>query len=401
MEFLNVVRYEEAIEKILGHMPQPQIERIHLLNAYGRILAQEIFCPEDQPPFDRSTVDGYAVKAEDTFGSSESIPAFLDMVGEVLMGKNTDRPIETGQCMWIPTGGMLPQGANGVVMVEYTEKLDESTILINRPVGPGENIMYKGEDIKKGTLLYSPDRLLLPQDIGMLAALGISEVDVYVPLNIGIVSTGDEIVDINEEPVIGQIRDVNTYTLANAVQASGANPKTYPIVKDDFNALKATVESVLQENDIVIMSGGSSVGIADATLKVLMDFPQAELLFHGLAVKPGKPTMGVKIGDKLVIGLPGHPVSALMMFYIIVRPVLTKNNILTTKAVLDINLASQAGRDDFIPVEVKTIDNQKMALPLLGKSGLMSILVKADGYIKISHEKQGLLKGEEVEVYLF
>lgn len=401
MEFLNVVRYEEAIEKIFRHMPQTKIEKVSLINAYGRVLAQEIFCPEDQPPFDRTTVDGYAVKAEDTFGSSESIPAFLTMVGEVVMGKETNHTLEGNQCMWIPTGGMLPQGANGAVMVEYTEKLDDTTILINRPISPGENIMFKGEDIRKDTLIGSPGKLLLPQDIGMLAALGINEVEVYVPLKIGIISTGDEIIDINEEPLIGQIRDVNTYALASAVKACGLTPKTYPIVKDDFNALKQAVKLALDENDILIMSGGSSVGIADETLNVLMDFPQAQLLFHGLAVKPGKPTMGVNIADKLVIGLPGHPVSALMMFYIILRPVITKLNIATTQAVLDSNLASQAGRDDFIPVELNLLGNQKIATPLLGKSGLMSILVKADGYIKISHEKQGLLKGEEVEVFLF
>lgn len=400
-EFLNVVEYEKAIALLEEYRPQTNIEKINILNAYGRILAEDIYSPEEQPPFTRSTVDGYAVRAADTFGSSESIPAFLDIVGEVVMGEETLKEIGTSQCMWIPTGGMLPKGADGTVMVEYTEKLDDNLVLINRPISPGENIMLKGEDVKKDLLIYNEGKMLVAQDIGMLAALGISEVSVYSTLRVGIISTGDEIIPINQNPNLGQIRDVNSYALASAIHSCRLNPTVYPIIKDDFASLKKAVKIGLEENDILLLSGGSSVGIADVTLDVLLDFNNAKLLFHGLAVKPGKPTMAVNIENKIVIGLPGHPVSALMMFNIICRPILTRETYPVTWATLDANIASQAGRDDFVPVKIDFQEGQKIATPLLGKSGLMSILAQADGFIKISHEKQGLLKGSQVEIFLF
>lgn len=399
-EFLKVLNYQKAHQLLQQNFPVPKIETVPLLNSLNCRLASELQCPEDLPSFSRSTVDGYAVKAADTFGCSESLPSFLSLAGEVKMGSIADLKINPGQCCWIPTGGMLPPGTDAAVMVEHTERLGEDTVLVYKPVGPGENIMCKGEDVQSGQILFEAGKLIRAQDIGLLASLGITRVSVFKPYNIGIISTGDEIVPIENCLCPGQVRDVNSYAIAAAVRSCGSNASLYPIVKDDKIALKDSVAQGLAENDVLMMSGGSSVGIMDITLEVLLSFPDSELLFHGIAVKPGKPTMAVKIGPKLVIGLPGHPVSALMMFNVVCAPILRSHKLTVVNATLTENLASQAGRDDFVPVQLVG-DEGDLARPLLGKSGLMSILALADGYVHINYEQQGLEAGEEVRVVLF
>lgn len=400
-EFFKVIKYEEALNCIRDNLPLPFKNMININKAWNKVLAQDIICPEDMPPFDRSTVDGYAVIAEDTFGATESMPAFLQYTGEIKMGEVADFRLKKGTCVWVPTGGMLPLNADAVVMVEYTEKLGEDTVLVNRPVAPLENIIKKGEDARIGQKIFAEGKVLRPQDIGFLASLGISEVEVFMPYHIGIISTGDEIIPVEERPEGARIRDVNSYSLAAAVLGCGCEAQNYPIIKDNFDALKACLNSALLENDMVLISGGSSVGVMDVTLQVLKSFPDCQLLFHGLAVKPGKPTMAAKIGEKLVIGLPGHPVSALTIFYVLVKPVLSYSPAVKREAVLQVNLASQAGRDDFIPVVLKDDEEIVKAWPVLGKSGMMSILAVADGYIHIPYEKQGFLKGEKIEVVMF
>lgn len=400
-EFFRVIKYEEAINHLKNNLPACSKQRVKIIDAGGKILAQDVICPEDIPAFDRSTVDGYAVRAEDTFGSSESMPAFLEYLGEIKMGDTARYNLEPGQCVWVPTGGMLPINANAVVMVEYTDKLGQDTVLINRPVAPGENVLQRGEDAKKGQEILKRGKLLRPQDIGFLASLGIDQIEVFKPYSIGIISTGDEIIPVDEEPTGAQIRDVNTYSLTTGVLACGCNVKNYPIIKDDFHELKTCLKDALGENDIVLISGGSSVGVMDVTLSVLKSFPDCQVLFHGLAVKPGKPTMAAKIEEKLVVGLPGHPVSALTIFYVLLKPILSYMPSPKTKAVMKINISSQAGRDDFIPVALEGNGEIKGAWPLLGKSGMMSILAMADGYIHIPYEKQGILTGEKLEVILF
>jgi len=400
-EFLKVVKYDEALQKIKEHFPTGQVEDIPLLETFNRVSAEAVLSPEPLPAFDRTTVDGYAVNAEDTFGCSESLPAFLSLEGEIKMGEKADLTLQPGQCCWIPTGGMLPEGSNAAVMVEYTEKLGEDTVLIYRPAGPWENIMQKGEDIAEGQEVFLPGKKMRPQDIGLLASLGITSLKVFKPYNIGIISTGDEIIAIDDKPQIGQIRDVNSYALAAAVQSCGSNPRIYPIVQDQFQELKKAVTLGLEENDVLLMSGGSSVGIKDVTIDVLLSFPDSELLFHGIAVKPGKPTLAVRIGKKLVIGLPGHPVSALMMFYIVCAPALRFTPAIEIAAFLSMNLPSQAGRDDFVPVKLVYDNGRRIAIPLLGKSGLMSILALADAYIHIEYEKQGIKQNDMVIAYIF
>lgn len=400
-EFLKVLKYQEAENQVKKYFPLSQTEIVPLVESNHRIIAREVISPEDLPSFSRTTVDGYAVNAEDTFGSSESLPGFLDLTGEVEMGKEPTFSIRRGQCCWIPTGGMLPVGTNAAVMVEYTEKLGDNTVLVYRPVAPGENIMQKGEDVARGQHLFPAGKKIRSQDIGLLASLGITELEVFKPYKIGIISTGDEIVTIDQVPQAGQVRDVNSHSIAAAIHSCGGVPHRYPLVKDSFAALRGTVENALNENDAVLMSGGSSVGIADYTLKVLLSFPDSELLFHGIAVKPGKPTLAVRIGKQMVIGLPGHPVSALMVFYIVCAPVLRLNPSSGIDARLTINIASQAGRDDFVPVQILEDQGHQTAQPLLGKSGLMSILALADGYIHIPYEKQGIEAQEVVRVNLF
>lgn len=294
-----------------------------------------------------------------------------------------------------------PLGSNAAIMVEYTEKLGEDTILVSRPVAPGENVMLKGEDIKQGSTIFRTGKILKAQDIGLLSSLGIDSVPVFRPYHIGILSTGDEIIPVRQVPVIGQVRDVNSYSIAAALESCGALPQRYPLVEDDIASLHQAVDKALHENDVVIMSGGSSVGVADYSVGVMLSFPDAEMLFHGIAVKPGKPTIGVRVGNKLIIGLPGHPVSALMVFNILCASIISPHLVRQVDAQITLNIASQPGRDDFCPVQLEEELDGRKAKPLLGKSGLMSILAQADGYVHIPYEKQGIRAGEMVKVNLF
>lgn len=401
-EFLQVVTFRQGLELLRSNCPARSVGIVPLTGALGAILAVDIKSPEALPAFNRSTVDGYAVNSSDTYGSSESLPAFLDYAGEISMGMASEINLGPVQCAWIPTGGMLPAGSNSAVMVEYTEKLADDTVLIYRPVGPWENTMQTGEDVASGQELFKAGKKLRPQDLGLLASLGINEVEILRPLNIGIISTGNEIIPVSQKPLAGQVRDVNSCALAAAVELGGAIARTYPIVPDSFDQLKRAVDKALEENDVLLLSGGSSVGVMDMTLDVLRSYPDSSLLFHGLAVKPGKPTLGVKIGKKLAVGLPGHPVSALMMFHIMCAPWLHSQPMLWREAILEVNLASQPGRDDFIPIQIRQeAGDALLAHPLLGKSGLMSILAMADGYVHIPYEQQGLKGGEKVKVTLF
>lgn len=400
-EFLQVVNYQEAAARLSDTFPARHVENSPLSKACGRVLAQSIVSPDDMPAFNRSTVDGYALAASDSFGASESLPAFLQQVGEIQMGKAADLEIRPGTCVWMPTGGMLPKASDAVIMVEYTERMGEDTILIYRPAGPGENVMLQGEDIRQGQVVYQPGHVLRSQDIGLLASLGIQILPVYQPYKIGIISTGDEIMPIEAVLQPGQVRDVNTYALAAAIQTLGHQPVCYPLVKDNRDRLQQSVSQALEVNDVVLMSGGSSVGIADMTMEVLLGFQGAELMFHGVAAKPGKPTLGIRIGSKVVVGLPGHPVSAIMMFHVLLAPLLRGSKPMAFPSVASQNIASQAGRDDFIPVQLVEDNGQYTAQPLLGKSGLMGILARADGYIHIPYTQQGILAGQDCQVWLF
>lgn len=398
---MKVLTYQQARDILAENFSWSGTESLPLNKCCDRLLAEDIISPENIPAFIRSSVDGYAVDCEDTFGSSESLPGMLEYTGEIIMGSEPDFTIGSGQCAWIPTGGMLPSGSNAVVMVEYTEKLDDKTILTSRPVGPWENVMQTGEDIATGELVFSRGKRLRPQDIGLLASLGINEIEVGKLNRVGVISTGNEIIPIQEKPALGQVRDVNSYAISAAIQSGGALASVYPIVADSPADLKDAMACGLMENDLLLVSGGSSVGIADYTLEAMLSFPDSKLLFHGIAMKPGKPTLAVRVGRQLIIGLPGHPVSALMVFHIVCASLLSSFRRQTVQGRLLQNIASQAGRDDFIPVRLIAHGNELTVQPLLGKSGLMNILAQADGYIHIEYEKQGLYNSEMVTVILF
>jgi molybdopterin molybdotransferase len=400
-EFFNVLSLPEAGRIITENWPRPAVGKVGLEEALGRTLAAEVIAGEDLPPFPRSTVDGYAVLASDVHGASETIPAFLSLVGEIAMGFPPGIEITSGQCAWIPTGGMLPAGADAVVMVEYTEGLDQETVLVTRPVAVGENVIRTGEDCRMGEQVLPAGHALRPQDIGVLAALGITEIPVFSRLRCGVISTGDEVVTVDATPAMGQVRDVNSYVLGAALKRRGVDTRYYGVVADDFIRLQEKIAAALAENDLVVMSGGSSVGDRDLSLEVLLSFPDSRLLFHGLSIKPGKPTLAVRIGSQLVLGLPGHPVSALMVLEVLLEPVLPEGLRGTCTAVLTDNVASQAGRDDFVRVKVDYSSGVAKAIPVHGKAGLIRVMSEANGFIHIPHQKQGLSKGETVIVRLF
>ncbi|BAF60798.1 molybdopterin biosynthesis enzyme [Pelotomaculum thermopropionicum SI] len=414
-ELFKALTVEEARVAVARYLPgkRPGV-RLPLLESLGRRLAADVRAPEDVPGFDRSTVDGYAVRARDTYGATEGLPSYLDVAGEVLMGREPEGTVSPGQAWRIATGGMLPPGADAVVMLEYTEELDCRTIGVTRPVAPGENVIRKGEDIAAGEIALPAGHRIRPQDMGMLSSVGVSEVEVELPVRVGIISTGDELVSPGERPVPGQVRDINSYTLYGAVAACGGEPRLYGIVGDDYEKLKRTLELALSENDMVLLSGGSSVGTRDVAALAIDSAGEPGVLFHGISVKPGKPTIGAVVNGKPVFGLPGHPASAMVVFELMVAPLVRSGGYaagekemreaLTAfplRAVLTRSLHSAAGREDFIRVRLHCKDGRLFAEPVLGKSGLISTMVKADGLARIPPGKEGVEAGEIVEVKLF
>lgn len=403
----KVVTVEEAKKSLEPFIKQlnRQKESVPIEKACGRYTSQNITVREDVPGFSRSTMDGFAVNSVDTFGASAAMPAYLEVAGEVKMGEEATLELSPGEAMQIATGGMLPPGADAVIMIEDTEWLDDSTIGVLKPVAPGENVVRKGEDISQGEILITENHCLRPQDLGALAAVGIDKVTVWKPLNTGIISTGNELVSPEERIRPGRIRDINSYTLYGLVQEAGGNPSLYGIVKDDFRELKERVEDALQDNDIVLLSGGSSVGTRDHTLRVLQEMEGFQILFHGISVKPGKPAITAAGNGKLVFGLPGHPVSAMVAFKVLVEPVVTgqlqnKQKLNFVKATITRSLSSTPGREDHVRVKLIFKEGQLFAEPVLGKSALINTMVKSHGEIVIPLGEEGVGAGEEVTVEL-
>lgn len=408
-ELFRAVTVKDAREAILKHVSLSRRgEKVSLLSALNRCLLHDVVAVEDVPGFDRSTVDGFAVRARDTFGASEGLPAYLEVAGEVLMGQAPPSSLEPGQAFKIATGGMLPPGADAVVMVEHTEELDARTIGVTRPVAPGENVIRRGEDISAGSVVLPAGHRLRPQDLGMLAAVGVTTVEVRSPWRVGIISTGDELVLPGEVPAPGQVRDINSYSLYGAVAACGGEPYLYGIVRDDFREMRDCLARALAETDMVLLSGGSSVGTRDVAAQVIGDLGEPGVLFHGLSLKPGKPTIGAVVGGKPVFGLPGHPASALVIFELLVAPLIRYADYpgddfweFPLRARITRNLRSAPGREDFVRVKLKLEGGVLCAEPVLGKSGLISTMVRADGLARIPAEKEGVEAGEWVEVKLF
>lgn len=403
---LDVKSVNEAIKIIDDNFSDsgPENEVVSIEEAIGRIAAEDLNSPEDIPDFNRSSVDGYAVISSDTFGASESLPAQLQLIGEVRMGEKPLFSLNTGQAVYVPTGGELPQNADAMVMIEYTENFNDGYIYISKASAPGSHVVFRGDDVKTGDAVIKSGTCLRPQDVGIMAALGYSRVTVRKKIRVGIISTGDEIIDINETPVGAQVRDINAYALYAGLIENGAEPKLYGIVRDDFNSIRNAAEEALSHSDVVLISGGSSAGARDETCKVINSLGSPGVLVHGIAVKPGKPTILGKIGRKAVIGLPGHPASAYVIFKVFGGHLLNVMNGrradhgMALRAEMACNYPSNNGREEFLPVELKKVDSKLFAYPVFGKSGMISLLTSANGYVHISRGSEGINKGNEVEV---
>ena len=405
-DFFNVVTIEQALA-FRSVFSEVGIETVPLMDAYERVLAEPVAATENLPDFRRSTMDGYAVRATSTFGATESNPAFLTIRGTSLMGETPDFSIATGEACRISTGGMLPDDADSVVMIEHTETLDATTIEVYRSAAPGQYVIEPGEDFLKDEILLTENRRLRAQEIGLLAAFGRDSLKVYRKPVVAIISTGDEVVPITETPIPGKIRDINTYTLTSMVNACGAVPVSYGIVRDNSESLYQTLSLALKTSDMVLVSGGSSVGVRDVTIDALLALPQPRILFHGISISPGKPTILAMSQHKALWGLPGHVVSAMVVFLKVVKPFIEHisgvkghSSQRRVPARLSRNLSSAQGRVDYVRVKLKTVDGKLVAEPLLGKSGLINTMVKADGLIEIGLNVEGLDPGEPVEVEL-
>lgn len=388
-----------------GNIKMPT-EEVDILSSVGRVLSEDIISNENVPDFNRSTVDGYAVLAESTFGCSESIPAILDFKGQVLMGETPTMAIGKGECVYVPTGGELPEGANAMVMIEYAEDYGDGTIGMCKPSAPGQHIAFRGDDVKVGDVLLTRGTKLEPRHIGVLAALGVNNVRVFEKPRVAVISTGDELVDVTESPKGAQVRDINSYTISAALMELGCDVKKVGIVVDDLPLLESKIADAVANCDMVIVSGGSSVGVKDATFKVYDKL--GEVLFHGIAIKPGKPTILANISGKPCFGLPGHPLAAYYIFHLFVSPLISSmtgvsgDNIADTKtASLSLSVPCNHGREECIGIKLVEHDGKTVAEPVYAKSGLISNLSASDGFIRIPRDCEGLSQDEEVVVELF
>ncbi|MGD2098679.1 MAG: molybdopterin molybdotransferase MoeA [Desulfobacterales bacterium] len=395
----TVLNYRSAFERV-------SVEKVALMDAVGRVLAEDIIAEEDLPDFPRSIVDGYALQGASTFGASDGNPAYLNITGNIAMGQSPQFEIAPGKAARIATGGMVPRGADSVVMIEHTQFIDDTTIEVYRSVAPGQNMITVGEDIKKNAAVLNRGLVIRPQEAGMLAALGNQQISVYRKPVVGIISTGDEIIPINKKPRIGQIRDINSYTLAGLIHEAGAIAMPYGIVQDDFEMLLEKCKLALDHCHMVLISGGSSVGSRDYTVDVLSALQDAKILVHGISISPGKPTILASVKNRTLWGMPGHVVSAMIVFSRVVRPFVehlsgrlaTGDGVLRLQARLSRNVASKQGRVDFIRVRLRREAYRLWADPVLGKSGLISTMVNADGLVQIDINTEGLDKGAKVEV---
>jgi molybdopterin molybdotransferase len=411
-EFLTLLPPDEARALLLDNLstPAPATETIDVISSLGRVTAEDILAPHPLPEFPRSTVDGFAVRARDTYGASDSLPTYLSLIGEVPMGDTPSFKIGAGQCAILHTGGMLPPGADAVVMMEYTQPAREHEMEIQRAVAEGENVIRVGEDVAAEAVILPRGRRVRPAEVGGLTALGILHLRVAKSPKVGLLSTGDEVIDPSQSPRPGQVRDINSYTLAALVQKAGGEPIRYGIFGDRFEVLKEAAQKALAECDVVVITAGSSASTRDMTAEVISQLGAPGVLVHGINTRPGKPTILGVCAGKAVIGLPGNPVSALVNGYLFVAPVIEKllgaapRPQATVRAQLTVNLASQAGREDWWPVRLivkRQAENAGYeAEPIFGKSNLIFTLANADGLLRIPPDATGLSAGEMVDVVL-
>ncbi|NPV69474.1 MAG: molybdopterin molybdotransferase MoeA [Firmicutes bacterium] len=410
---LDVVTIRDAVGSVRALMRRgfTAREMVPARGALGRVLSCDVVAAGDLPPFDRSTVDGYAVRARDTFGASESMPAYLTLCGDVVMGSMPVRNLEAGSAMRILTGGALPPGADAAAMLEYCEEPGDGDVAVGYSVSPGENVIKRGEDVAAGSVVLRDGHRLRPQELGALEGLGVVEVGVYARPMVGVLSTGDEVVDPCRDPGPGQIRDVNAAALAGSIERDGMTPVFLGVAPDSADELRAILRDAL-ELDAVVISGGSSAGVRDVVAATLDSLGEPGVVVHGLALRPGKPAILAVIGDRLVAGLPGHPASALVAYRTVVSALLRHLGGedlgddpvrfalgIPFRARCSRSLASAPGRDEFVRCTVRREGAEAWVDPVLGKSGLISTLTRAEAMIHIPLDAGGVEAGAFVDVY--
>ena len=407
--FFRVITSTRFCELLRTFQPT-DAEVLPLEECLGRILAEDILSGEDIPALDRSCMDGYALRAADTFGASEGNPAYVELVRSAAIDEVVSRPLRSGECMGIATGGSLPPGADAVLMVEHTQMLGDSTVEIRKTVTPGENVMLRGEDVGQGQVALPAGRRLRPQDVGLMAAIGRLSASVYRRPRCGIISTGDELVPVESTPRPGQIRDVNSHTLACMARQAGAQARSLGLVPDRREELESALVRSLAENDAVFISGGSSIGTRDLTIEVLESLADSEILAHGVSISPGKPTILARVGGKPVLGLPGQVTSAQIVMLVFGQALLRHlggdgrafdlSRRETRQARLGANVASKPGREDYVRVKLEVRDGDLVAMPRLGKSGLLRTLIEADGLLRLDAALEGMAAGQDVSVWI-
>jgi len=394
-------------EALAGFRParRTAAQSVPLGQARHRVPVAAVAAPHPLPGFARSTVDGYAVRAADTYGVSEGLPGYLDVAGAVRMGEAPDVTVGPGTVVSMPTGGVLPPGADAVVMVEYTQEAAPGTIEVVRPVAPGDGVVRADEDAAAGADLVLAGRPLRAQDLGMLAAAGVTAVTVHARPRVAVLSTGDEVVPPETASLRpGQVRDATAVALAAMIADAGGEPRPGGIVPDDAAALEAALRAALTDSDLIVVSAGSSVGARDETAAAVARLGPPGIWCHGLAIRPGKPTLLAECAGVPVIGLPGNPRSALVVFRLIGVPLVRRVGGCASvppepvvRARLERDLASAAGRLDVVQVRLR----EGLAAPVFGLSALLSVLTAADGYVIVPEDATGLDAGSEVEVTLY
>jgi len=407
--FFKVLGPEDARNALRSFKPL-ETEEVSLDDALFRVAAQPVKAAENVPGFDRSTMDGFAVRSMDTFGATETAPGLLRVKGEVAMGRLLPVKLKRGEAVRIWTGGALPGNADAVVMVEHTEELDSETIEVLKAVAPFDHVVRKGEDFKAGETLLKPGQRLRPPDLGLLAAMGRSAVTVHRKVSVALISSGDEIVPVGTEPPPGCTRDINRHALAACIREAHAHPIWLDIAPDRLDAISSLIARGLNSADLVIISGGSSMGTRDLVIEAIQTHPDAEILVHGVSVSPGKPLIVARVGRQPVVGLPGHPVSAMVCFEQFVVPLIRRlegEDVAypflrpTFQAFLTRNVPSREGRLDFVRVRLSRKEDKFVAVPVPGKSGMISTMVRAHGFVRIEADCEGLYKGDQVTVHLF
>ncbi len=409
-KFFRVVS-RTRFEELLRGFPALAGRETALAEAHGLVLDRPVVSGEDLPAGDRSCMDGYAVRAADLFGASEGSPAYLEQAAELGVDAVADFELAAGTCARIPTGGFLPRGADAVVMVEHTHPMGGGTIEMRRALAPGENVMLRGEDARAGVEALPAGRLLRAQEIGLLAALGVTRVWTMARPRVGVLSTGDEVVPVEAAPRPGQVRDVNSLTLCGLAREAGFEARPLGLVRDDLAALTRTLADALHEWDVVLVSGGSSVGARDLTVAAIESLPGSDILAHGVDLSPGKPTLLARVGERPILGLPGQVTSAQVVMLVLGLPLLRHlagdarafdpSRRPSRRAVLARNVASKPGREDYVRVRLEEREGAlPLAHPVLGRSGLLRTLVEAQGLVTIPARAEGLRGGSEVEVWL-